>query len=66
MENIKSHTKTMNLIYLLQFGMANLNYLMDYHSVSHIQTFLEHINKKHETVSDNPPKRITAKKKNHN
>ena len=56
----------MNLIYLLQFGMANLNYLMDYHSVSHIQTFLEHINKKHETVTDNPPKRITAKKKNHN
>ena len=51
------HGKNINLNYQLQRGIKNLSYLISY-SVPDIQDYFEYIIRKHETVTDNSPRRI--------
>ena len=55
----KSQAKTVNLKYLLQYGTTNLNYLMD-HILYLILKIILRTSLKHETVTDNPPIRISV------
>ena len=53
---IKTHTITVNLKYLHQHGMINLNYMMD------IQDYFEYILKKHRESTDKPSVQIYVNK----
>ena len=58
----KSHAVTINLKYLSQRGMNNLNYLTDPILYQIFKIILTIFVKIHETVTDNPPIRIYVNK----
>ena len=55
MQKQKAHTRIINLKYLLQHGVMNLNYQMDHIIISDIQDYFEYILKKHSESVDDPP-----------
>ena len=59
-KNIKKYTKIINLKYLLQYGMKNLNYLMD-HILYQIFKIILYL-KKHAEKTDNPSIKICVNK----
>ena len=59
-KTLSLNTTTINLEFLLQFGMMNLICLMD--QFFDIQDYFEYIIKKHETIADNPPVQIYVNK----
>ena len=52
----------MNLIYLLQHGVMNLNYQMEHIQYQLFKEYFEYILKKHSENVDNPPIRICVNK----
>ena len=61
-ENIKSHTKTINWKYQLRCGMKNWRYLADHVLYQLFKIISEYILKKHGEKTDNPSIRIYVNK----